>query len=73
MGKVADLVAKTLRGDDGDFIAYALVGLEVKSELWVVAFDDNFGRLLDGLSRSKESVWMLSKFSGDEPELSDIP
>ena len=51
IGRVADLVAKTLGGDDGDFIAYALVGLEVESELWVVAFDDDFGRFLDGLSR----------------------
>jgi hypothetical protein len=43
------LVAKTLRGDDGDFIADALVGLEVEGEFGVVAFDDDFGRLLDGL------------------------
>jgi hypothetical protein len=49
IGIIADLVAKTLGGDDGDFIAYALIGLEVESELWVVAFDDNFGRFLDGL------------------------
>jgi len=49
MVKMADLVAETLGGDDGDFIADTLVGLKVEGELWVVAFDDNFGRLLDGL------------------------
>ena len=43
------LVAETLGGDDGDFIADAFVGLEVEGELGVVAFDDYFGRLLDGL------------------------
>lgn len=46
-----NLVAKTLRGNDGDFIAYSLVGLEVERELGVVSFDDDFGRLLDGLER----------------------
>ena len=43
------LVAETLGGDDGDFIADTFVGLEVEGELRVVAFDDYFGRLLDGL------------------------
>lgn len=38
-----NLVAKTLRGNDGDFIAYSLVGLEVERELGVVSFDDDFG------------------------------
>ena len=45
----AYLVAKTLRGDNCDLIANALVGLEVKGEFWVVALNDDFGRLLDGL------------------------
>ena len=46
---VAHLVAETLRGNDGDFIADALVGLEVESELWVVPLDDHFRGLFDGL------------------------
>ena len=45
----AYLVSKTLRGNNGDFIADALVGLEVKGELGVVPLDDHFGGLLDGL------------------------
>ena len=49
----AYLVAKALRGDNCDFIANTLVGLKVKGEFWVVAFDDDFGRLLDGLWRAK--------------------
>lgn len=44
-----DLVAQTLRRDYSDLIADALVGLEVKSELRIVALDDNLGRLLDRL------------------------
>jgi hypothetical protein len=43
------LVAETLRGNNGDFIANALVGLEVEGELGVVALNDDFGGLLDGL------------------------
>lgn len=46
---VAYLVAKTLRGDNGDFIAYSLIGLEVEGEFWVVSFDDDLGGLLHGL------------------------
>jgi hypothetical protein len=52
----AYLVAKTLRGNDGDFIADALVGLEVECELGVVALDDDFGGLLHGLATSIRSV-----------------
>lgn len=44
-----DLVAKTLGGDDGDLIADALVGLEVESQLGVVALDDDLSGPLDGL------------------------
>ena len=43
------LVSQSLAGNDGDFIAESLVGFEVESELWVVALDDDFGGLLDGL------------------------
>jgi hypothetical protein len=46
-------VAKALRGDNCDFIANALVGLEIEGEFWVVAFDDDFGRLFNGLQRIK--------------------
>lgn len=45
----AHLVAQALRGDDSDFIADALVGLEVERELRVVALDDDLGGLLHGL------------------------
>jgi hypothetical protein len=48
---VAYLVAKTLRGDDGDLIADALVGLEIEGELGVVPLDDDLGGLLNGLVR----------------------
>jgi hypothetical protein len=44
-----NLVAETLRGNDGDLIAKALVGLEVESQLGVVTLDDDLGGLLDGL------------------------
>ena len=44
------LVAKTLRSNDGDFIADTLVGFEVKGELGVIAFNDHFCRLLDSLT-----------------------
>lgn len=47
------LVAKTLRGNDGDFIADSLVGLKVESELGVVSLNDDLGRLLDGLDCDK--------------------
>lgn len=33
---MTNLVAKTLGGNDGNFIADTLVGLEVEGELWVV-------------------------------------
>jgi hypothetical protein len=45
----AYFVAKALRGDNCDFIANALVGLEVEGEFGVVPLDDDFGGLLDGL------------------------
>lgn len=53
-----DLVPKALGGNDGDFIADALVGLEVESELRVVSLNDDLGGLLDGL-RVRMSVRVL--------------
>lgn len=50
---VSHLVAKTLRRNDGDLIADALVGLEVESQLGVVALDDDLGGALDGLEEKK--------------------
>lgn len=49
---MAHLVAKTLGGNNSDLIADALVGLEVESELGIVALDDDLGGLLDGLFHS---------------------
>lgn len=43
------LVAETLGGNDGNLIAYSLVGLEVESQLGVVSLDDDLGGLLDSL------------------------
>lgn len=45
-----DFVSKPFGSNDGDLIADALVGFEVESELWVVAFNDDLCGLLDGLS-----------------------
>jgi len=50
-GVPGDLVAKTLRRNDGNLIADSLVGLKVEREFGVVSLDDDFGRLLDGLAR----------------------
>lgn len=55
-GVAGDLVAETLRGDDGNLIADALVRLEVEGELGVVALNDDLGGLLDSL------VWVLGFF-----------
>lgn len=49
MNKMAHLISKSFRRNDGNFIAYPLVGLEIKCELGVVAFDDDFGRFLHSL------------------------
>ena len=57
----AYLVAETLRGDDGDFVTYSLVGLEIEGEFGIVAFDNDFGRLFDGLMG--ESCQSSSEFS----------
>ena len=45
----AYLVAQALAGDDSDFIADTLVGLEVESQARVVALDDHLSGLLHGL------------------------
>lgn len=45
----AHLVAETLGGDDGDLVAYSLVGLEIERELGVVSLDNDLGGLLDCL------------------------
>ena len=54
------LVAETLGGDDGDFIADALVGFEVEGEFWVVTFDNDLCGLLDGLI-----IHLATAYSGD--------
>lgn len=48
-GSSANLVAKALRGDNSDLIAYSLVGLEVERQLRIVALNDDLGGLLDSL------------------------
>ena len=59
----AYLVPQPLAGNHGDLIADALVGLEVESELGVVALDDDLGRLLDRLRPDATHVcggeWVL--------------
>lgn len=57
----AHLVAKALGRDDSNLIANALVGLEIKSELWVVSLNDALGGFLDGLPRSN-AVLSVSQF-----------
>lgn len=39
-GESGNLVAHAFGGGYGDFIDYALVGVEVECEAWVVLFDD---------------------------------
>ena len=48
-GVTGNLVAEALGGDDGDLIADALVGVEVRGELGVELLNDDLGGLLDGL------------------------
>ena len=43
------LVPQTLASNDGDLIANTLIGLEVQGQFWVVTFNYDFGRFLDGL------------------------
>lgn len=47
--ETGDLVSKTLARDDGDLLAYSLVGVKVESQSSVVLLDDHSRRLLDGL------------------------
>ena len=53
-GRSIYLVAKTLGGNDGDFIGDSFVGFEVEGEAGVVALNENFGALLDGLDGESE-------------------
>lgn len=48
-GETGNLVAETLRGNDGHLIADLLVGLEVQRKTRVVLFNQDTGGLLDGL------------------------
>ena len=43
------LISETFTSNDGDLIANTLVGLEVQSQFWIITFDYDFGRFLDGL------------------------
>lgn len=45
----SDFVTQRFCGDNGDFFAYPLVGVEVQCQSSVVFFDDDPGGLLDGL------------------------
>ena len=46
---VVYLISQSLRSDNGNFVAYPLVGLEVEGEFGVVSLDDDLGGLLDSL------------------------
>jgi hypothetical protein len=43
------LIAQTLGCNDGDFVADALVGLEIKGQFGIIAFDYDLCRFFDGL------------------------
>ncbi len=45
----SDLVPQRFAGDDGNFLADSLVGVEVKRQSSVVLLDDQLGSLLHGL------------------------
>ena len=67
MRRVAgDLVTQALRGDDGNLIADALVGLEVEGQLGVVPLNDDLGGLLDGLGANATHVGGLCVVGGGE-------
>jgi len=59
-----NLVAKTLRGNDGNFIADSLVCLEIEGQLGVVSLDDDLGGLLNGLGSdaTHDCGWRLSSW-----------
>lgn len=48
-GEAGNLVAKALRGDDGDLTGDALVGLEVEGEAGIVLLNEHAGCPLDSL------------------------
>lgn len=45
--ETGDLISQPFTRDDGDFLAYFLVNMEVQSETSVVLLDDHTGCLLD--------------------------
>ena len=53
---ISHLVPQPLGRDNSDLIADALVGLEVESELGVVALDDDLCRFLDCLGTNATHV-----------------
>jgi hypothetical protein len=62
----ANLVAQALGSDDGNLIAYPLVGLEVESQLGVVPLNDDLGGLLDCLCTHATHVGGLSDVVNDD-------
>lgn len=64
-GVTGNLVAEALGGNDGNFIADALVGLEVEGQAGVVTLNDDLGGLLDGLGADATHfggvVWLLGE------------
>jgi hypothetical protein len=69
-----DLVSKLLARDDGDLLAYSLVGVEVQSETSVVLLDEGLRGLLDSLgsnasldmaSGKNEKCWISRSIKSD--------
>jgi len=60
-GESSDLVAKALRGDDGDLIRDLLVGVEVESKAGVVLLDDHTRSTLDSLGANASPERAKSK------------
>jgi hypothetical protein len=52
---VTDLVAKALRGNNGNLIAETLVGLEIERQPGVVTLNDDLGRFLNSLIANRVS------------------
>lgn len=59
----SDLVSETLRGDDGNFIADLLVGVEIESKSWVELLDDDSRGSLGGLRSYFTHVVLLLSIS----------
>lgn len=60
MGLPGNLVSQGLSGDDGDFFADTLVGMEIRSQAGVVFLNDDLSGLLDGFG-SYTTLWMLTQ------------